>query len=53
MTKEMDAGDIILQIPYKLNQLETFDTLANQNAELGKDTWAIVLVLQILEKLRA
>jgi methionyl-tRNA formyltransferase len=52
MIKEMDAGNIILQIPYKLNQLETFDTLAKQNAELGKDTWAIVLAFQILEKLR-
>lgn len=50
MIKEMDAGDIILQIPYQLNQTETFESLANYNANLGKDTWAIVLALQILHK---
>ena len=50
MIKEMDAGDIILQIPYQLNQTETFESLANYNSQIGADTWAIILALQILGK---
>ena len=50
MIKEMDAGDIILQIPYQLDQTETFESLTNYNSQIGADTWAIILALQILGK---
>ena len=48
MTKEMDGGDIFLQIEKEVKVDDTFDTLINYFGEMGSQTWSIAIVNKIL-----
>jgi methionyl-tRNA formyltransferase len=48
MTKEMDAGDIWLQIKTALTSTVTFPELADQMGLLGSETWSLALSLKVL-----
>ena len=50
MTKEMDAGDIWLQIPYLIKRTENFDQLSTILAIYGANTWALGAVMKILNR---
>ncbi len=50
MTKDMDAGDILLQIEAEISRQTNFNTLINQMGLLGAKAWAIAAWLQILVK---
>lgn len=53
MTKEMDAGDIWLQIGFKINYTDTFLDLSRTTTWLGAQTWSLPLVAKIAaQKLR-
>jgi methionyl-tRNA formyltransferase len=45
----MDAGDIYGQFQVTLNKHTNFNQLADQLGNLGKETWALVAALRILE----
>jgi len=50
MTKEMDAGDILLKIPFEIEAKSKFLEVANLAGELGKNSWIEAVILQILNK---
>lgn len=50
MTKEMDAGNIWLQIEKKINSTEIFKDLAIKMGNLGSQTWSLVLALKLLSQ---
>lgn len=49
MSKEMDAGNIILGIDQQIQNSWTFVDLANKMAEIGSQTWALVIAAKIYE----
>jgi methionyl-tRNA formyltransferase len=49
MTKAMDAGNILLQINKSLNSEENIVNLTQKMANLGANTWALAILLQILK----
>ena len=51
MTKEMDAGDIWLQLESELGLNKTFNQLAIEMGELGQNTWCLTVVAKILNQL--
>jgi methionyl-tRNA formyltransferase len=53
MNEYMDAGDIYLQLQVQITQFINFNELADQMANFGKDTWALVAALRMLEGLKA
>jgi methionyl-tRNA formyltransferase len=50
MTEKMDAGDIYLQISHLIGKNDTCSDIFDQMANLGKETWAIVACLKIIEE---
>ncbi len=50
MTAGMDAGNILLQIPKKIAEKQDFTSLAKEMGQVGKNTWAIAILSQILNK---
>lgn len=50
MTKQMDAGQVYLQLTKPLSGLETFVELSKEFGILGSKTWAIAIVNKILDK---
>ena len=51
MTAKMDAGDIWLQLEKKIENEDNFETVANKMGKLGAETWALVVVATVMEKL--
>jgi methionyl-tRNA formyltransferase len=50
MTKEMDAGDIILAVDQQIENTWNFEDLANKMAEIGSLSWALVVAVKIYEQ---
>lgn len=48
MTREMDAGDLYLQIPVKLQSSQTIIGLSSIMGNLGADTWALAIMAKVL-----
>jgi methionyl-tRNA formyltransferase len=48
MTKKVDAGDIWLQIPYKIDSQIIYSNLAKEMAILGSKTWILPLVSKLM-----
>lgn len=49
MTKEMDAGGVLLQLNKSLDDNLNFFELAQTMASFGKDTWLLAIVSQIMK----
>jgi methionyl-tRNA formyltransferase len=49
MTKQMDSGDISLQIPTKIEPKTDFQSLANFMGNLGSKTWALAIFAEIMK----
>ena len=52
MTKQMDAGDILLQTSQKVLPVDNFETLINYLGILGSRTWAIAIFVNILNRIK-
>lgn len=50
MTAKMDAGEILFQTQQNLKENVDFNGLAQEMAEIGKNTWLIAVLSQILKK---
>ena len=50
MSKEMDAGNIILGIDQQIENSWTFTDLASEMAKIGSETWALVVATKIYEQ---
>jgi methionyl-tRNA formyltransferase len=53
MNEYMDAGDIYLQLQSPISKTTDFNQLATQLGAFGKETWALVTALRVLEGLKA
>jgi methionyl-tRNA formyltransferase len=53
MTKEMDAGDILLQLPLEITSTWTYSELSGAMVKLGAATWALVAALKVLSQEKA
>jgi len=50
MDKNMDSGDILVQLPYAISSAEIISEFAENMGKLGSRTWAFAVLLQVLNR---